>query len=160
MQRATLILALFLALAWGGACRGEANVPAEAPVPEVIKPRKPAGPAHAMTPGDWDALRFQRFVLKDEPVFQMLLVGPPQTGGMRSGRVVLLPGQRMERHSTEENEEMLVFLKGTTRVVLGDETVTMSANQALYVPPNTQHELINDGQEEARYVFTVAPPQR
>ena len=99
-------------------------------------------------------------MLSPEPVTQMLLTGPPQTAGMRSGRVVLKPGQQMHRHSTKGNEEILVFLQGKARVVLGSEPVMMEAGQILYVPPQTEHEVHNDGPEELRYIFTVAPATR
>ena len=75
-------------------------------------------------------------------------------------RVVLLPGKEMERHSTKDNEEMLIFLKGTGRVILGTETITMEENQALYIPPQTEHEIHNDGPAELRYIYTVAPAGR
>jgi len=105
-------------------------------------------------------LHYQRIVLSPEPVEQPLLTGPPQTGGMRSGRVVLKPGEDMHRHSTENNEELLVFLSGKARVLLGNETLTMEAGQVLYIPPRTEHALHNDGPDELRYIYTVAPVGR
>jgi len=105
-------------------------------------------------------LHYQRIVLSSAPVTQMLLTGPPQTAGMRSGRVVLKPGQEMHRHSTKGNEEILVFLQGKARVVLGQEPLALEAGQVLYVPPQTEHEVHNDGTEELRYIFTVAPAGR
>ena len=101
-------------------------------------------------------LHYQRIVLSPEPVEQALLTGPPQTGGMRSGRVVLKAGEDMHRHSTENNEELLVFLQGKARVLLGNETLTMEAGQVLYIPPQTEHALHNDGPDELRYIYTVA----
>jgi mannose-6-phosphate isomerase-like protein (cupin superfamily) len=101
-----------------------------------------------------------KVVLDAAPRTQMLLTGPPQTAGMRSGRVVLKPGEAMHRHSTKLNEEILVFLQGKARVVLGSEPVMMEAGQILYVPPQTEHEVHNDGPEELRYIFTVAPAAR
>jgi len=41
-----------------------------------------------------------------------VLMGVPETGGMRSGLVVLAPGRAVGRHSTEGNEELLVVLEG------------------------------------------------
>jgi len=105
-------------------------------------------------------LHYQRIVLSPDPVEQPLLTGPPQTGGMRSGRVVLRAGEHMHRHSTRGNEELLVFLRGKARVLVGGETVPMEAGQVLYIPPQTEHELANDGPEEVRYIYTVAPAGR
>lgn len=101
-----------------------------------------------------------KIALDAAPVTQMLLTGPPQTAGMRSGRVVLKTGQAMHRHSTKLNEEILVFLQGKARVVLGSEPVMMEAGQILYVPPQTEHEVHNDSPDELRYIFTVAPARR
>jgi mannose-6-phosphate isomerase-like protein (cupin superfamily) len=102
------------------------------------------------------SLHYQRIVLSPDPVEQPLLTGPPQTAGMRSGRVSLEPGGHMHRHSTERNEELLVFLEGEARVVLGAETVPMAAGQVLYIPPRTEHEVHNDGPGRLTYIYTVA----
>ena len=88
---------------------------------------------------------------------QPLLKGSPETGGMRSGRVRLRPGESMHRHNTNDNEEMLVFLAGHALVTLGSEPVEMDAGQALYIPPHTEHGVENHGTADVRYVFVVAP---
>ncbi len=102
-------------------------------------------------------LRATRFTLAPADASQDLLRGPPQSGGMRSGYVVLKPGEAMHRHSTDENEEQLVFLAGRVRVVMGTQALEMAADEVLYIPPHTEHEVHNDGAVEARYVYTVAP---
>ncbi len=162
MTRLLALVALCLVVVSVEACQDK---PVPAPRPQVVAPRQPAAPAAApaaspspqAVPTD---LVYQRFVLNPEPVYQELLVGPPQTGGMRSGRPVLLPGQEMARHSTKDNEEMLVFLKGKARVVLGSETISMEEGQALYIPPQNEHGIFNDGPEELRYMYIVAPAGR
>jgi mannose-6-phosphate isomerase-like protein (cupin superfamily) len=106
------------------------------------------------------SLHYQRIVLSSEPVEQPLLEGPPQTAGMRSGRVVLKAGEDMHRHSTNDNEELLVFLAGTARVVLGGDSVTMEHGQVLYIPPHLEHEVHNDGPAVLQYIYTVAPASR
>ena len=50
--------------------------------------------------------------LSNKPEYQPLLEGVPQTCGMRSGRVYLAPGETCGQHSTEDHEEMLIFLFG------------------------------------------------
>lgn len=102
-------------------------------------------------------LRHVKVALSPEPVEQMLLTGPPQTSGMVSGRVVLKPAEAMHRHSTEDNEEQLVILKGRGLVVIGRDSVPIEAGDVLYIPPRTEHEVHNNGTEELRYIFTVAP---
>jgi len=100
---------------------------------------------------------WSKIVIRPDAAYQPLLQGPPQTHGMRSGRVVLASGKAMERHSTEANEEQLLFLQGKGRVLLGKEEVVMSAGEVLYIPPHTEHEVHNDGPDELRYIYTVAP---
>ena len=100
---------------------------------------------------------YLRVALSPDPVEQPILTGPPQTGGMYSGRVVLKAGEMMNSHSTNTHEELLVFLQGKATVLLGRETLTLSAGEVLYIPPQTLHELYNDGPEELRYIYTVAP---
>jgi mannose-6-phosphate isomerase-like protein (cupin superfamily) len=105
-------------------------------------------------------LKYERITLSPDPVEQPLLTGPPQTGGMRSGRVVLKAGEAMHRHSTRGNEELLVVLQGKARVLLGRETLSLEAGQVLYIPPETEHELRNESPDELRYIYTVAPAAR
>jgi len=102
-------------------------------------------------------LHYQQIVLSPQAIEQTLLDGPPQTAGMRSGRVVLKAGEHMHRHSTNGNEELLLFLQGKARVVLGNDAIAMEAGQVLYIPPQTEHEVHNDGPAELWYIYTVAP---
>jgi len=101
--------------------------------------------------------RWQRIALDPGSAEQPLLEGPPQTAGMRSGRVVLNPGEDMHRHSTGAHEELLLFLKGRATVWIAGTPVEMAAGEVLYIPPNTVHEVHNGSTEEARYIYTVAP---
>ncbi len=118
------------------------------------------GACAASTTTSGTRLHYKKIVLSSDPVEQMLLTGPPETGGMRSGRVVLTAGEAMHRHSTKSNEELLVFLHGKTRVILGAESLWMEAGQVLYIPPETEHEVHNEGTDEVRYIFVVAPAAR
>jgi mannose-6-phosphate isomerase-like protein (cupin superfamily) len=102
-------------------------------------------------------LKAERIPLSPESRTQELLTGPPQTGGMRSGRVVLKAGEAMKRHSTHGNEELLVFLSGRAKVVLGSEPVEMAGGEVLYIPPHVEHEVRNDSAGEVRYIYIVAP---
>jgi len=102
-------------------------------------------------------LHWKQLTLSPESVEQRILAGPPETAGMRSGRVVLAAGAHMHRHTTGGNEELLTMLQGRAKVRLGEETVELSAGQVLYIPPETPHEVENEGPEEARYVYCVAP---
>lgn len=88
---------------------------------------------------------------------QQLLNGPPETVTMKSGFVTLEPGKSVGRHSTAQHEEMLVILAGHGEMVFGDGSkLAVAANQALYCPPETEHDVKNTGSDPLRYVYIVA----
>jgi mannose-6-phosphate isomerase-like protein (cupin superfamily) len=50
----------------------------------------------------------------------VLLSGPPETVTMKSGLVILEPGQTVGRHSTRTHEELLVILEGKGTMMFKD----------------------------------------
>ena len=87
-----------------------------------------------------------------------LLKGAPQTAGMRGGSVWLKPGESVGWHSTGQNEEALVILRGSgVANVAGHADVAVSAHRMAYIPPGTKHNVTNTGTEVLEYVWVVAP---
>ncbi len=97
--------------------------------------------------------------LKPNGEYQPLLIGEPQTHGMRSGRVYLEPGQSCGQHSTEAHEEMLVFLAGKGISLIGEENKSLEVGQGkvVYIPPHTLHDIHNTGTEPLIYIYCVTP---
>ena len=96
--------------------------------------------------------------LNDKPEYQRILEGQPQTLGMRSGRVHLKPGEACGQHSTKNHEELLVFLTGRGELQIGDNgRFDVGAGKAVYIPPETLHDVHNTGSEPLRYIYCVAP---
>jgi mannose-6-phosphate isomerase-like protein (cupin superfamily) len=97
--------------------------------------------------------------LSDNPDYQPLLTGLPQTCGMRSGRVYLKPGEECGLHSTENNEETLVFLSGKGTALIGEKQDALEVGQGkvCYIPPHTAHNISNTGAEPLVYIYCVAP---
>ncbi len=97
--------------------------------------------------------------LSSQPEYQALLRGTPQTCGMRSGRVYLKPGEDCGTHSTEANEEMLVFLAGKGVSLTGQEEIAreVGKDSIIYIPPYTVHNIKNTGTDPLVYVYCVAP---
>ena len=96
--------------------------------------------------------------LNEKSRHQHLLSGTPQTNGMRSGRVSLLPGRDCGEHSTESNEEMLIFLSGHGQAIIGeDKTFKVGKGKIIYIPPRTVHNIKNTSDEPLSYVYCVAP---
>ncbi|HYK90793.1 MAG TPA: cupin domain-containing protein [Acidobacteriota bacterium] len=87
-----------------------------------------------------------------------LLQGAPQTTGMRSGFVRLKPGKTVGWHTTGQNEEALVILRGQGEVhIEGQMKLTFVAPRLLYIPPATRHNVENTGKGSLEYVYVVAP---
>jgi quercetin dioxygenase-like cupin family protein len=86
-----------------------------------------------------------------------LLRGPPETATMRSGSVVLLPGQSVGRHTTGECEEAIVVLAGSGELRTADgDALRLDRHSVAYCPPATEHNVVNTGTEPLRYVYIVA----
>lgn len=87
-----------------------------------------------------------------------LLRGAPQTTGMRSGFVRLKPGETVGWHTTNQNEEALVILRGQGEALLeGQPKLAIAAPGFAYIPPATRHNVANTGKEPLEYVYVVAP---
>lgn len=96
--------------------------------------------------------------LNDKTEYQRLLDGKTQTCGMRSGRVYINPGQSCGRHSTEQHEEVLVFLSGQGLLLIGEQdSHRVGEGKVSYIPPHTLHDVKNTGTEPLIYIYCVAP---
>jgi len=98
--------------------------------------------------------------LSEDGEYQELLSGRPQTRGMRSGRVFLSQGQSCGLHSTEADEEMLIFLQGKGKAYTGKEKENrheVGSGKVLYIPPYTVHNIENPHPEPLVYIYCVAP---
>ncbi len=98
--------------------------------------------------------------LNDNSEFQRLLQGEPQTCGMKAGRVYLAPGQSCGRHSTDQREELLVFLSGSGQAIIeGSDPLDVSVGKIAYIPPHTAHDVKNTGDDPLIYIYCVAPTE-
>ena len=87
-----------------------------------------------------------------------LLLGAPQTTGMRSGFVRLKPGETVGWHTTGQNEETLVILRGQGEALIeGQPKMTFVAPRLAYIPPASRHNVANTGKGPLEYVYVVAP---
>jgi mannose-6-phosphate isomerase-like protein (cupin superfamily) len=86
-----------------------------------------------------------------------LLSGPPETVTMRSGSIVLLPSKNVGKHSTGDNEEVLVVFSGSGEMRMANGTIlSLKPYVVAYCPPDTEHDVFNTGSEPLRYVYLVA----
>ena len=99
--------------------------------------------------------------IEDTKEFQRLLNKNTQSCGMKAGKVYLEPGQNCGQHSTKENEEMLIFLSGTgTALIKDSDSFDVGVGKIAYIPPQTQHDIKNTGNEPLIYIYCVAPAQQ
>ncbi len=90
--------------------------------------------------------------------YRLLLDGPPQTCGIRCGRVVLKSGESAGEHTTGQYEEVLVILEGKGELWFQDfPSLAVEKGYLLYVPPQAVHDVRNVGTLELRYLYIVAP---
>ena len=90
--------------------------------------------------------------------YRLLLDGPPQTCGIRCGRVVLKSGESAGEHTTGQYEEVLVILEGKGELWFQDfPSLAVEKGYLLYVPPQAVHDVRNIGTLELRYLYIVTP---
>ena len=76
---------------------------------------------------------------------------------MRSGAVFLKPGQTVGKHNTEDNEELLIVLEGEGSLILSENRQQeMQVDTVQYIPPDTEHNVINTGSSILRYIYVTA----
>jgi len=98
-------------------------------------------------------IHLQHAALESSDIFK----GPPETVTMRSGFVVLLPGQSVGRHSTRGNEEAVIVLAGAGEMrIAGGAVLRLEPYTVAYCPPLTEHDVFNTGTETMRYIWLVA----
>lgn len=78
------------------------------------------------------------------------------TSKMHSGYVTLKPGEEIGRHSTGSNEEIIIAVEGSGIVEANGIKNNIAAGQIAYNPPETLHNVINNGRTPFCYVFVVS----
>ncbi len=84
----------------------------------------------------------------------------PKTAGSTSGFMgvaTIAPGERISEHYHPYSEEFIYVVSGELDAQLDGESTRIGARQALLIPLNVRHRLVNDGEEEAFIVFHLGP---
>jgi putative monooxygenase len=84
----------------------------------------------------------------------------PKTVGSSSGFMgvaTMAAGDRISEHYHPYSEEFIYCVRGKLSAQLDGEPHEVSAGQALYIPINMRHRLVNDGDEEVFIVFHLGP---
>ena len=98
--------------------------------------------------------------LESTEKYQRLINKDLGSSGLKSGHVTLKPGENIGEHSTNEREEIIIVLKGKGEAVVDKNKIfTIKENHALYIPPQTSHDIKNSGKENLEYVFVTSKAQ-
>jgi len=90
--------------------------------------------------------------------FKRLLPGIPSTAGMKSGYITLKPGESVGEHKTEAKEEAIIVLEGQAQVFCAGKVLfTVKERNLVYIPPEIDHDIKNNGSKPLRYVYVVSP---
>jgi quercetin dioxygenase-like cupin family protein len=86
-----------------------------------------------------------------------LLKGPPESCFLRSGYVKLTPGEAVGLHNTREGEEVIIPFSGQGDLkIRGSTQLSLHPGLMAYIPPGTEHDVINTGKDVLEYVYFVA----
>ena len=69
--------------------------------------------------------------------------------------LVMQDGSALRLH-THPTDEAIVLLEGSVRMVVGDESRTVTPGHTLLAPPGTPHRLVNESGADAR-MYTIFP---
>jgi len=86
---------------------------------------------------------------------QESLIKPPLSQKLKSGCVILKPGECVGEHYTSEKEEILVILKGIATIEIEKETTELTQNTLGFIPEGKMHNVWNKTKEELQYIYIV-----
>ena len=84
------------------------------------------------------------------------LIKPPLSQRIKSGYVILHPGESVGEHVTDQREEVIVILEGVATVQVDDEVEIVHAGCIVYIPANKKHNITNNTEDELRYTYIVS----
>ena len=68
------------------------------------------------------------------------------------------PGAEQRAHSHEDAEQVYVIVRGHGRMQVAGDVEEVSEGDLVFIPPATQHGIVNDGSETLVYVSAASPP--
>jgi mannose-6-phosphate isomerase-like protein (cupin superfamily) len=84
-------------------------------------------------------------------------VAPIQTTNFSIGNVTLEPDGGQVPWHNQEQEEVYLIVEGAGEMCLGTERQTVTAGQAVYIPPGVFHQLTNTGPAPLRMIYCYGP---
>ena len=68
------------------------------------------------------------------------------------------PGAEQRAHSHAESEQVYVIVRGRGRMSVAGDVEEVGEGDLIFIPPATQHGIVNDGSETLLYVAAASPP--
>ena len=68
------------------------------------------------------------------------------------------PGAEQRAHSHEDSEQVYVIVRGGGRMPVAGDEEEVGAGDLVFIPPATDHGIVNDGDETLVYVSATSPP--
>src|SRR5882757_9852103 len=84
-------------------------------------------------------------------------VSPIQATNFSIGNVTLEPNGGQVPWHNQEQEEIYFIVEGTGEMCLGEERITVTTGQAVYIPPTVFHQLTNIGSDPLRMIYCYGP---
>jgi mannose-6-phosphate isomerase-like protein (cupin superfamily) len=100
----------------------------------------------------------QEFVTKDGSTIREILAPSNSSLELQSlAEATLSPGQSTERHHHVKTEEIYYVLKGTGLMEVGVEHQNIGPEDAIVIPPGSDHRLTNTGHENLVFLCCCSP---
>ncbi len=68
------------------------------------------------------------------------------------------PGAEQRAHSHADSEQVYVIVRGHGRMSVAGDEEEIGEGDLVFIPPATQHGILNDGTETLVYVAAASPP--
>ncbi len=68
------------------------------------------------------------------------------------------PGAQQRQHSHEESEQVYVIVAGSGVMRVAGDEERVQEGDLVFIPPASDHGLVNDGEETLSYVAAASPP--
>jgi mannose-6-phosphate isomerase-like protein (cupin superfamily) len=95
-------------------------------------------------------------VLEGTKKFKRICGNSRKKKGLSSGFVILKKGETVGIHNTGKKEEILIVLQGRAEVILANKRFILKNGMALYIPPNTLHDVKSINTRLLKYLYVTA----
>jgi len=99
----------------------------------------------------------------DKQIFswgEIIWLHEPQNVALHSmslAKVVIRSGMRQERHAHLGEEQLFLVVSGNGTFITNGVEETISASMLIYIPPHSEHEVINNGSDDLILIVVYVP---